>query len=84
MKEKRGLSQHVYVHCDLCEFKISNFTSKKATVVYTNGPRFYEVNLCAALAFGELGKGHETMSNFCTVMNMLPPLSKASYANCTD
>ena len=60
------------------------FTSRKTAETHVAGPKHFEVNLCAALAFKEVGKGYEAMSTFCAIMNMASPMSSASSDNCID
>ena len=36
------------------------------------------------MAFREIGKGYEAMTNFCTVMNMPKPMTRCTYDNCID
>ena len=84
IEKKQGLWNFIIVNCELCGFTSSDFTSKKTLKKCEIGPKFFEVNLRATLAFKELGKGHEAMTTFCTVMNMPSLLSKTSFDNCTD
>ena len=84
--EKEGLCQSIVVICSVCGFSKSFNTSRKQSNLTRSkaGKTYYDVNLRTVLAMREIGKGYEGLSKFCTVMNMLPPMSKVSYDNCVD
>ena len=84
MEKKRGLSLFLIVKCKHCGFSCESFTSRKTAEKHVAGRKHFEVNLRAALAFKEVGKGYEAMSTFCAIMNMASPMSSASFDNCID
>ena len=43
------------------------------------GQKSYEINIRSVIAFREIGRGHEAMKTFTTMMNMLKPLAIASF-----
>ena len=45
------------------------------------GRKAFDVNIRAAVAFREIGKGHAGIETFCCAMNMPPPMSQDSYDN---
>ena len=84
MKKRRGLSLLLMVKCKLCGFACDTFTSRKAAEKHVAGPKPFEVNLRAVLAIKEIGKGYEALSTFCTIMNMVSPMSSTSFDACID
>ena len=43
------------------------------------GQKSYEINIRSVIAFREIGRGHEAMKTFTTMMNMPKPLATASF-----
>ena len=80
LENKKGLSCNLVLNCRKCKWSTDYYTSpcveKKSD---TPGPTSFDVNIRSVFAFREIGKGHKSMSNFSTYMNMPPPMSKTRY-----
>ena len=66
MKKKHGYSHYIVLQCMGCDWKYCFNSSKK------QGQSF-EINVRAVLAFREIGRGHNAMTNFSKIMNMPAP-----------
>ena len=75
LENKKGFAQQFIISC-ACGWRHSSYTSEK---VASCGHTRYDVNTRAVVAFREIGKGYTSIENFCTVMNMPPPLSQSNY-----
>ena len=66
MRKKHGYSHYIVLQCEACEWKYCFYTSKKQG-------QSHELNVRAVLAFREIGKGHNALTTFSKVLNMLAP-----------
>ena len=83
---KKGFCHTMKVFCDSCNAK-EHFETSKLQNKLTRGRRgrpFYDINLRTVIAFREIGKGYESMKNFCAIMNMPKPMTRCSYDKCID
>ena len=70
--KKSGLASELSLICCSCGNVSSTMTSKRCE-------RFLEVNRRAVFAARVVGHGREGLVKFCGLMNMPPPLAKASF-----
>ena len=70
--KKSGLASELSLICCSCGNVSSTMTSKRCG-------RFLEVNRRAVFAARVVGHGREGLVKFCGLMNMPPPLAKASF-----
>ena len=63
---------------ELCDWSDTFSTSKTLTSNH-RGRKAYENNLRSCIAFREIGRGYQSILNFCKLMNMPPPMDKKSY-----
>ncbi|GFS79081.1 uncharacterized protein TNCV_4408101 [Trichonephila clavipes] len=76
LKEKilYGLVSEFYVECNSC----STLTTFKSSSVIASS-KDYEVNTRITYAMRTVGLGFCGIKNFCTAMDLLPPVSQKSY-----
>lgn len=77
---KMGLAMKFELKCKSCSWKKEFYTSKECKNKQKQGRNIFEVNVRSVMAFREMGKGHEAMSNYFRVMNM-DTLSEPCYRN---
>ena len=82
LQNRNGFACKFSVRCTKCTW-IERFYSSQTTAKNSESPASgrssFDVNIRAMVAFREIGKGYEGMSNFATFMNLPPPLSKTGY-----
>ena len=72
LSSRLGLASKLILLCNNCQTNVSFFTSKECSLsTGTQGRNLFEPNVRAVIAFREIGKGHEAISNFSQCMNML-------------
>ena len=69
---KRGLVSDLKTICSTCDYAI------KMSDPYSH--RTKSLNTKSVLAMRSIGRGHSSMLTFCSMMDMLPPLSKPRYS----
>jgi len=77
----KGYAAKFSVKCIACDWEYS-FSSSPEFMLPGRDPRgakSQEVNIRTVMAFREIGKGHEGMKIFSTIMNMPPPMSLPAY-----
>ena len=81
--ERQGFSYSVLVKCNCCDWQHIFHTSHELTLPGKDnrGRKSCDVNIRTVMAFREIGRGHEAIKNFTSIMNMPPPLSAMSYSN---
>ena len=55
------------------------FSTSKTLTSNQRGRKSYEINLRSCIAFREIGRGYQSILNFCKLMNMPPPMDKKPY-----
>ena len=80
---KKGLAHFFMAECHcsctkLCEWYTTTCTSPTVQSKQC-GVKPYEVNLRAMIAFREIGRGYQSILEFCKLMNMPPPMDRKSY-----
>ena len=82
--QKQGLSNQFLIKCTECHWEKDFHSSKevdKSTKAEQRVKKGFDVNLRFTLAFRKIRKGHQSMTRFCHLMNMLLPMGYASYTN---
>ena len=74
---RMGFSNNVRLSCSVCSWERLWFLSKECSPKVSRGRKYHEVNVRMAIAFREIGKGHQ---NFSRIMNM-HCMSNSSYLN---
>ena len=79
--DKKGLSLEFYIECNDCKWTYNFFSSPefKFPGKDSRGQKSFEVNIRSVIAFREIGRGHEAMKTFSSMMNMPKPLAIASF-----
>ena len=79
--ERQGFSHKICVACSFCTYTKMYFTSPQFTPPARDarGKKAHEINYRTVMAFREIGRGHEGMKTFTTMMNMASPLAFTSY-----
>ena len=77
LSRKAGLAHFFNLICSVCGWQ-EQFCSSRV-VNSKRGQPSYEINNMSVIAFRENGLGHSAMENFCGMMNMPPPMTKAAY-----
>ena len=70
LESRMGFACKLKLACGKCNLEQFYYTSNKVDVKEGPGRKSFEVNLRAAVAFREIGKGHQGLENFSRVMNM--------------
>ena len=63
---------------ELCDWS-DTFSTSKTLTSNQRGRKAYEINLSSCIAFREIGRGYQSILNFCKLMNIPPPMDKKSY-----
>lgn len=80
--DRKGFSLKLHIECEACAWSTSSFTSpqfKFGKEKDNRGQKSFEVNARTVIAFREIGKGHQAMKTFTTMMNMPPPFVNTTY-----
>ena len=74
---KKDLAHCFAVKCtsELCDWS-DTFSTSKTLTSNQRGRKSYETNL---RSFREIGRGYQSILNFCKLVNMPPPMDKKSY-----
>ena len=79
-EKKQGFANKLVVNCNHCDWKYSCYTSQTLSPEdKTKGKKPCEINYRTVMAFREIGRGHESLKVFSTVMNMPAPMSRVTY-----
>lgn len=78
-ENRMGFSISIIVNCVDCDFKRNVHSSPEVSQPTQPGINPKEVNLRAAMAFREIGRGHASMITFNSVMNMPSPMTKNNF-----
>ena len=83
---KMGFSVKLTLDCTLCDWSKSFNSSPEFLPPNCSATKkkSFEVNARSVIAFREIGRGHEAMATFTTMMNMPKPLCKASFNKWND
>ena len=73
---RMGFACKLNLSCYKCKWEQDLYTSGEVNLQKGPGRKYYEVNVRAAVAFREIGKGHQGLENFSRLMNMRGILSK--------
>ena len=77
---KKGPAHFFVVKCtsELCDWS-DTFSTSKTLTSNQRWRKAYEINLRSCIAFREIGRGYQSILNFCKLMNMPSPMDKKSY-----
>jgi len=80
-EEAKGFASPFCITCPECDWSYKFLSSPEFCLPGRDkrGAKSKEVNIRATMAFREIGKGHEDMKTFSTIMNMPPPMAITSY-----
>ena len=81
VEDRQGFCLKFTINCNGCHWKHCFYSSPEFSFPRKDqrGKRPFEINVRAVMAFREIGKGHEAMKTFNSVMNMCPPISTRTY-----
>ena len=81
--KRQGFSLKLLLQCcvESCTWSHEFFTSTmfNSSEKDSRGKKPFNINYRSVITFREIGKGHEAMKRFTTIMNMPPPLVWQSY-----
>ena len=79
--DKKGLFLQFSIECNHCDwtYKFPSSPRFKFQEKDSRGQKWYEINIRSIIAFREIGRGHEAMKTFATMMNMTKLLTIASF-----
>ena len=80
VSQKRGLCHYFLVYCVNCDWR-KTFSSSKEIPCDNRGRKPFDINVRSVMAFREIGRGHRSMQEFCSVMNMPAPMNSFAYEN---
>ena len=80
-EDRQGFCLKFTINCNGCHWKHCFYSSPEFSYPRKDQreKRPFEINVRAVMAFREIGKGHEAMKTFNSVMNMCPPISTRTY-----
>jgi len=67
---RMGFACKLNLSCYKCKWEQDLYTSDEVNLQKGPGRKYHEVNVRAAVAFREIGKGHQGLENFSRLMNM--------------
>ena len=80
LTSRKGFCHLFKISCTCCDWNESSYTSVKcSTTDKSQGKTVFEANLCAVVAFREIGKGFSGMEKFTKCMNMFSMTNKKGY-----
>ena len=79
-----GFSNKLILNCCSCKWNIDLFTSYQTShSASKQGRNMFDVNVRSVVAFREIGRGHDHISNYACCMNMLG-ISEPAFRNIHD
>ena len=82
--KKRDWSNKINISCCECVWTKYIYTSKEVNIPRQSGQKYHELNVRSLMAFGEIGKGFESMKTFSRLMNMTEPINIKAYSAIND
>ena len=73
--KKKDRSNKINISCCECAWTKYIYTSKEVNIPRQSGQKYHELNVRSLMAFGEIGKGFESMKTFSRLMNMTEPIN---------
>ena len=78
--KKKDWSNKINISCCECAWTKYIYTSKEVNIPRQSGQKYHELNVRSLMAFGEIGKGFESMKTFSRLMNMTEPINIKAYS----